>query len=454
MDLTEVNKIVEAVLYEGYILYPYRPSAVKNQQRWSFGGVYPRAYSQAQGDTEPWSLQTQCLLQGTPQTVLHVLVRFLHLINREVGALAQPLPELSAGVEPPMRRVDLLEIGDRRYYRWQEAREQPLDVAKLGLDELLDAPRRLPFAVAGGREVEPVRDATGAVTALLVRTWQALAGHVELTAEPVVDAVFRITVRVANLTQVGGAPVREQALRHALVSTHTILGLEQGAFISLLDPPASLREAAARCDNIGTWPVLVGEPGETDTLLSSPIILYDYPRIASESPGSLFDGTEIDELLTLRILTLTEQEQREMAAVDEHARALLERTQSLSQAQLQRLHGTLRSLRSEPAGLADPWRGWDDKVRLTRWQVGGVELKAGDRVRLRPGASADILDLALAGKEAIVEAIECDLEGQVHIAVVVDEDPGKDLGMQRLPGHRFFFASEEVEPLASNGARR
>lgn len=453
MNLAQVSKIVEAVLYEGYILYPYRPSAVKNQQRWSFGGVYPRAYSQAHGGAEPYSLQTQCLLQGTPQTVLQMQVRFLHLIDREVGALPQPLPELAAGVEPPTHGVGLLEIGDRRYFPWQEAREQTLAVARLGLDELLDAPQRLPFAVAGGREVEPVRDATGAVVALLVRTWQALTGHVELTAEPVAADVFRITVRVENLTQVTGDLAREQALRHALVSTHTILGLEQGAFISLLDPPSPLREAAACCDNIGAWPVLVGEPGQTDTLFSSSIILYDYPRIAPESPGSLFDSTEIDELLTLRILTLTEQEQREMAAVDEHARALLERTRSLSQAQLQRLHGTMRSIRPGADDAAESWIGWDDKVRLASWQVGGVELKAGDRVRLHPGVGADILDLALAGKEAIVEGIERDLEGQVHIAVVVDEDPGKDLGMQRLPGHRFFFSPEEIEPLA-NGARR
>lgn len=454
MNLAQVSKIVEAVLYEGYILYPYRPSAVKNQQRWSFGGVYPRAYSQAQGGAEPYSLQTQTLLQGSPQTVLQMLVRCLHIIDREVGALAQPLPELAAGVEPSVHGVDLLEIGDRRYFPWQEAREQTLAVARLDLDELLDAPQRLPFAVAAGREVEPVRDATGAVVGLLVRTWQALAGHVEVTAEPVAADVFRITVRVENLTQVTGDLAREQALRHALVSTHTILGLEQGAFISLLEPPGQLREAAACCDNIGAWPVLVGEPGQTDTLFSSSIILYDYPRIAPESPGSLFDSTEIDELLTLRILTLTEQEQREIAAVDEHARALLERTRSLSQAQLQRLHGTMRGIRPGADDAADACIGWDDKVRLARWQGGGVELKAGDRVRLHPGVGADILDLALAGKEAVVESIERDLEGQVHIAVVVDEDPGKDLGMQRLPGHRFFFSPEEIEPLASNGAQR
>ena len=109
MNLSQVSKIVEAVLYEGYILYPYRPSAVKNQQRWSFGGVYPRAYSQAQGGAEPYSLQTQCLLQGTPQTVLQMLVRFLHLIDREVGALPQPLQlRLGQGPGPLQQRTGML----------------------------------------------------------------------------------------------------------------------------------------------------------------------------------------------------------------------------------------------------------------------------------------------------------------------------------------------------------
>jgi hydrogenase maturation protease len=113
----------------------------------------------------------------------------------------------------------------------------------------------------------------------------------------------------------------------------------------LLDPPAAFREAAAGCQNVGTWPVLVGEEGERDCLLSSPIILYDYPQVAPESAGDHFDGTEIDEMLTLRILTLTEQEKHEMRSVDERARQLLERTETLPAEHLLKLHGVVRSLR-------------------------------------------------------------------------------------------------------------
>jgi hydrogenase maturation protease len=130
-----------------------------------------------------------------------------------------------------------------------------------------------------------------------------------------------------------------------LVSTHTSLGVGDGGFISLLDPPEPLRDLAAGCRNEGTWPVLVGGAGEVDTMLSSPIILYDYPQIAPESPGDLFDSTEIDEILTLRILTLSDEEKRSMAALDDRGRALLARTESLARGQLMGLHGAMRGVR-------------------------------------------------------------------------------------------------------------
>ena len=155
-------------------------------------------------------------------------------------------------------------------------------------------------------------------------------------------------------------------------AAHTILRATGGEFISLSDPPGPLRALAATCRNIGTWPVLAGEDGARDTLLSSPIIVSDFPSIAPESPGDFFDGTEMDELLTLsiltlsddekrqmrevdpraramlslRILTLTDEEKREMTASDERARRLLERTEAFSSEQLMRMHGTLRQIRA------------------------------------------------------------------------------------------------------------
>jgi hypothetical protein len=181
--------------------------------------------------------------------------------------------------------------------------------------------------------------------------------------------------------------------------------------------------------------VLVGEEGQRDTLLSSPIILYDYPRVAPESPGDLFDSSEIDQLLALNILTLTEDEKAEMRATDPRARRILERTEALTARDFMSLHGTIRDLQV----LERPVPG--------RVVVGGVEVSAGTRVRLRPRPGRDIFDLALAGKTAIVESIEQDYDERVHLAVTPEDDPGRDLGQARLIGHRFFFAPEEVEPL-------
>ena len=99
------------------------------------------------------------------------------------------------------------------------------------------------------------------------------------------------------------------------------------------------------------------------------------------------------------------------------------------------------------------WNEENDRRPLTHICIAGVEVKPGDRVRLRPRHRADIMDVALDGKTATIEAIERDLENRVHLAVVIDDDPGRDLGLLRQVGHRFFFAPMEVEPLVDSDAR-
>ena len=134
-----------------------------------------------------------------------------------------------------------------------------------------------------------------------------------------------------------------EALARTFCSTHTVLRTAAGgAFVSLTDPPDALRAAAEGCENQGTWPVLAGAPGATDTLLSSPIILEDHPRVAPESPGDLFDGGEIDQMLVLNILSLTDEEKAEMRATDPRAREILERTEALTPEEIMRLNGTIR----------------------------------------------------------------------------------------------------------------
>jgi hypothetical protein len=350
-----VEKVAEAVLYEGYLLYPYRCSALKNQQRWTFGGVYPRAYSAASGGDDPWIMQTQCLVAGDEDTSLEVTVRFLHLADRGVAET----------VEGALHHVEVLRVGEQVYRPWEEAVERVLIVGgsdgdrPVRMGDLIERSRRAEIAVAAGSITEPLSDPGGHVVGALIRAWRSLQGTVEIAAEPLEqDPVgtrptgpgYRLTVRIINTTpwsvRAGDERPRAAALRQTFVSTHTILRVQGGEFVSLLEPPPEYQEAAGRCDNVKTWPVLAGEPGERHTVLSSPIILYDYPQVSPESPGNLFDGTEIDELLTLSILTLTDEEKQEMRESDARAREILDRTESLTPEQLMQLHGVIRTLQS------------------------------------------------------------------------------------------------------------
>ena len=255
-----------------------------------------------------------------------------------------------------------------------------------------------------------------------------------------------MTVRVTNLSD-ASAENRDDALLHSLASAHAVLHVSNGGFVSQTDPPPDLQEAVASCQNTGVWPVLVGDRSDAGTMLGSPIILYDYPEVAPESKGDLFDATEIDEILILRILTLTDAEKEEVRRSDERARRILERLESSPPEHLLELHGTIRGMR-QPKG--DAWSAWDtlEGAPVISASVSGVALQKGDRVRIRPRKRADIFDTLLEGKIAVIEAVEEDFEGNIHFAVVLEDDPGRDLGEMRQAGHRFFFSQDEVEPVA------
>lgn len=342
MNFEPLEKIANAVLYEGFLLYPYRKSSVKNQHRWHFGTLG------AKHGADRTMMQTECLVEGGTLTLLDVKIRFLQgEIERDVC-----LDKLSPHDPPPRRLFSF----------------SPIE---------------------GAVEVESVR---------------------------VTEQVFRFTIRILNLSEQTSGPCE-------MLSTHTLLAVREGAFLSLLDPPEDYRIAAKECRNVATWPVLAGREGERGLMLSSPIILYDYPQIAPESPGDLFDGTEIDEILTLRVLTLSEEEKQEARAGDDRARDILDRTEALPPEAFAKMHGAIRGLRNA--------------VKL--------QFREGDRVRLHPRKRADIFDIALDGKIAIVESVERDFEDNIHLAVTVAEDPGRDFGIAKQIGHRFFFGPEEVE---------
>lgn len=312
MNLVRVEQIAKAVLYEGYMLYPYRPSSVKNQQRFNFGVLYPQSYSESQMGTDPCSLRTECLIEGTPETTFEGRLRFLHLQARS-------------------RNQGTLPDG------WQEAVERDVGLPPRTLGDLAQCGSSRTFAFsAGSGELRQ----------------EAVEGIVSVTARGASEEVFKLSVDVRNTTALAvPIPGRHAALMRSLVSTHAILGVNGGEFVSLLEPPDEWKELAASCENVGVWPVLVGDPGDRDTMLASPIILYDYPQIAPESAGDLFDGTEIDEILSLRIMTLTDEEKREIRQSDDCARQILERTEAMPAEQFMKLHGAVRGLRPIKEGL-------------------------------------------------------------------------------------------------------
>ena len=309
MNLSTVEKIADAVLYEGYLLYPYRRSAVKNQQRFNFGVLYPREYCEAQLGSEAWEMRTECLVAGSALTTIEVKVRFLQMAKRQ---------------------------------QWQEGQERDVYAAACMLESIAAESFHQRFTFEGA---DDGKDAEG-------RSSETLEGELELAASRLGENLYKVMLSVRNLAQSVGAKLedageatRDRMLLRSLVSVHSILHAAGGEFISLLDPPEQFKAAAAACQNAGTWPVLAGGEGRRDLVLSSPIILYDYPQIAPESAGDLFDGTEIDEILALRILTMTDAEKLEVRNGDDRARRILERTEMLPPEHFQKLHGALRGLR-------------------------------------------------------------------------------------------------------------
>ncbi len=445
MNPSTVDRIANAVLYEGYILYPYRASSRKNRQRFTFGRVYPRAYAVAQNGAEPSAMQTECLVRsrGSEIPTLAVRVRFLHQTARTIGLLPAPERELPTDIGS-FSFVPELRIDEKLYQTWQEAVEREIRSTPRPLDGFINRSLSLPFHFLSSLAFEPICDRQNRVIGAIIRRQQSVEGTIKIAVQPLGGEVFKISVTVENQTSLSDLDLtqQEEVLMRTFASTHTILESASGEFFSLTDPPEAYAKAAAACSNIGTWPVLIGEKaGHACTMLSSPIILYDYPEIAPESPGEFFDGTEIDEILALRVLTMTDQEKWEMSQIDEHARQILNRTEALPEEDFWKMHGTIRDNTFSSEDFFNPC------TRQESATVNGTNLRIGHRVRIKPQGRADVMDLALEGKIAVIESIEQDAENRVYLALVLEEDPGKDLGMLRQPGHRFFYGLNEVEPL-------
>jgi len=448
MNFDVARQVADTVLYEGYVLYPYRASAQKNRTRWQFGVLVPRAWSEA-GSGEPWFSQTECIVEPGDAADVCLKLRFLHAQAKTVEAA-----EAGGGFHP----VESLDVDDAVHVTWDEGVECEIDAA-FAVADLLAGEQAVPVAIVAGCEIESLSTAAGASAGRIVRERWPLAGILRVGAErlPGPYGVVKLRVRVENLTPWGEpAAGRDEALRRSLLTAHVLISVGDGAFVSLLEPPEWARPAVAACDNVGTWPVLIGA-GRRDLVLSSPIILYDYPEIAPESPGDLCDATEIDEILTLRTMALTDAEKREARATDDRAAAIIDRVDTMPPELLDRLHGTIRYLRevtgeAQTEAAAEPVPWWDPGADSSvspdtdSVLVGDVAVARGSRVVLRPGRRrADAQDMFLAGRVATVEAVLFDVDDHVYLAVSLADDPDADL----LAGHgRFlYFAPDEIEPL-------
>ncbi len=326
------KQVADAVLYEGYMLYPYRPSAIKNRQRWTFGILYPPAYSEVQQGTERAGMHSECLIVASGDAGVEIQLRFLHLLAKQV----------TRAVEDRFEPVASLVVDGELIESWDEGVERSVE-----FEVTLEAgrTRKLGFGFHGSNQTERLYDSSGQIAGTLIQTQHAVSGTVTVAAHKLSERIWKITVDVSNATELPPeSPDRDQALLRSLLSAHTILTVSGGEFVSLLDPAEDLGELVSECKNVGNFPVLVGEQGERDMMLCSPIVLYDYPQIAPESAADFYDATEMDEMLTLRVMTLTDDEKSEMRRADDHVRNLLERTEESAREQLARTHGAIRSM--------------------------------------------------------------------------------------------------------------
>jgi hypothetical protein len=436
--------VANSVLYEGYVLYPYRASAKKNQFRWQFGLLYPR------GLGERSSARAECLLEpgNAGSLVVYVQARWLRAVRRDLE---------EAGLSG-WRDVEQAKVGGEILVAWDEAKEVAVDLPPLSLAGAGSARCEVPLCLAEERQSEERLPAAGEPRVRLVRLPPALAARVAAGVEQVGSLYCKVSAELSNESPSAGleGAHHNELARHCLIGAHVIFSVEGGSFVSSMGPPGEASDAAATCHSDGLYPVLVGDG---TTVLAAPIILYDFPVLSPETPGDFYDATEIDEILGLRVLTLTDEEKSEARATDPLAAAVVERCDGMGPGEWARLHGIMRPLqelaRSGAVGLRGTGEAWwspEADAALNPGtgsvRIGGVEVRRGSKVRLVPGGGADAQDMFLVGRVGTVEGVFTDVDGGHHLAVSIEDDPAAaELSWQ---GRHFYFRPEEVEPLGTS----
>lgn len=449
------RSVADAILYEGYVLYPYGALSDKNQGsvRFQWGVLAPRRHVEID-PSERSAQRIELVVDPGDAPSIAVRVRCLQLQHRGVEV---------AGASG-FTRTDRLDVGDRMWLEWDEAVERDIDLGVIPLLPVAEVDREIRFQCEPSSETEIITDGD-VVAGRIVRSAERVEGLVRLTAgwADGPAALLKVTIEVRNATDWGeaGAP-RDEVMRRSLIAVHTLAAVEDGAFISLLDPAEGAEQAVAACTSVGAFPVLVGRGGATDVMLASPIILYDYPAIAPESEGDFHDGCEIDEILALRVVTLTDDEKAEARATDPRARAIIDRCDSMQPEVWDRLHGTMRDVRTldphddrvDVDGEQPPWMDPEVDASFDPWTdtvvISGVEVGRGSRVRMVPSHRADVHDMFLSGLTGTVAGVFHDVDGGFHVAVTVDGDPATEL--YELQGRFYYFHPDELRPLTDEEA--
>ena len=373
-----LDALLESLLYEGYALYPYTPGATKNATPTPFGIVYPPAYAETLTSTYD-HCELRCVLQAPADAVLSAEVRFL------------------------------APVGERH-----QAQERRI---------------ALPGAMVGALAHEPAVKESSVPS----ESGPPLAVRVSLGAESLGGREYEVRLRVENRTIVSSGLDRRHALERSLISTHPLVQVTGGRFVSVLERP---------CASVNTFPVLA--TGDDTAMLGAAIVLPEHPQIAPESRGGLFDSTEIEEALLLHVQVLSDAERAEIEAADPAVREMIARAAAATPSDILALHGrvTLRDPETteppvEPAGLPDPRAGEELA------EVDGRRFRRGAKVLIRPAADADVQARMLDGRAATLERIFTDYDGRVHFGVTIDDDPGQEL--MRDTGRFLYFFAEEME---------
>ena len=373
-----LEQLLDSLVYEGYALYPYTPGATKNATPTPFGIVYPPVYAATLTSTFD-HLELRCALEAPPDAVLRGEVRCLVAGGERHTAAARTL-------ELPGAMVGALGA-------------QPAE-KEVTVDADTGPPLRVGLRL-GARRLDPT--------------------------------AYEAYLRVENRTLVSSGLDRRGALARSLLSTHPILRVTGGRFVSPLEHG---------CPSVNTFPVLATP--EDDAVIGATIVLPDHPQIAPESRGGLFDSTEIEEALLLHVQALSDSEREQIARQDPAVRETIARAAAATPEEIVALHGRVE-LRdpqteeppSEPSYLVDP-RAGEEAV-----EVDGKSFKRGGKVVIRPGPDADLHARMLEGRTATIERIFTAYDGATHLAVTIDDDPGQEL--LRETGRYLYFFAPEVE---------